>query len=144
MARIVKRLSNGWIENNDAVYDDFSEGFRNNPRKPDGDVIRVQNSDGNTLLLKRHEIGDVLEDILNKVIEQKDIDLYKKINRDLRKHIDTNIEILNTETKKYFHDKIDKVAENIAIGMLDSEIEKQVRARIEVKLAEMRKVLDGR
>jgi len=139
MARLPNSRPRGWIENNDAVYDDLS--IKANPTQLDGDVIRVQNEDGNTLLLKRHEISDVLEGILEKVIEQKDIDLYKKINKDLRKHIDTNVEILNTETKKYFHDKIDKVAEDIAISMLDSEIEKRVREKVEAKLEEMRKLL---
>jgi len=131
----MNKIPRSWIENNDAVYDDISNDIIN------GNVIRVNNDKGETLLLKKHEIADVLESILDKVIEQKDIDLYRKINTDLRKHINTNIEILDTETKKYFHDKIDKVAENIAVSMIDSEIERQVRERVEAKIEEMRKLL---
>jgi len=134
-AQRMNKIPRSWIENNDAVYDDISNDIIN------GNVIRVNNDKGETLLLKKHEIADVLESILDKVIEQKDIDLYRKINTDLRKHINTNIEILDTETKKYFHDKIDKVAENIAVSMIDSEIERQVRERVEAKIEEMRKLL---
>ncbi len=125
---------NGWIQSNDAVYDDISGSLSNRH-------IRVVNENGESIMLRAHEITDVLENILDKVIEKKDIDLYRKINKSLKKHIDGNIEILDKEMKNYFYDKIDKVAENIAISMIDSEIEKQVKERVEAKLEEMRKLL---
>lgn len=125
----------GWTDLDEPVYDDISS------RAVDGAVIRVRNEDGDTLLLKKHELSDVLEGILNKLIEDKDIDLYKKVNSGLMKHIDENTKMLTDDSLKYYSDKIDKVAEDIAISMLDSEIEKQIRFRVEAKLEEMRKLL---
>lgn len=135
MARLPRNRPNGWLGQNDAVYDDISEQIIN------GEVVSIENEKGETLLLKKTEVSEVLEGLLDKLIAQKDIDLYRKINQDLRKHIDTNIEILDTETKKYFYDKIDKVAEDIAIKLTNAEIERQVKERVEVKLEEIKKLL---
>lgn len=135
MAKVWDGLPRNWVDADEPVYNDISS------RAVDGAVIRVRNENGDSLLLKKSELSDVLEDILNKLIEEKDIDLYKKVNAGLKKYIDENTKLLKEDSLKYYSDKIDKVAEEIAISMLDTEIERQVKERVEAKLDEMRKLL---
>jgi len=108
----------------------------------EGDAISFTDKNGNKLLYTEREVSEVLKELVDNVIKEKDVDLYKTINTDLRKHIDTNIEILDIETKKYFYDKIDKIAEDSAMRMVDRVIEEKVNERVEEKLAEMRKLLN--
>lgn len=138
MPRKIKQ-KRAWITNQ---YDDLEPFFYDaEDYYKEIDTISVKNDEGDTIYLKEHEINDVLETLLDKVIKAKGIDLTNNFILELRQHIDDRANIIRKETMTYFADKIDKLAEKIAMSMIDSDIEKRVKEKVEIKLEQMRKLL---
>lgn len=106
------------------------------------DVVKIKNDRGETVYLKEHELHDILERLLDKVIKEKGFDLYKETQTRLLENIDREVKKIETNTNRYFLDKIDALAEKIAENILNSEIERRVKLKVEKKLSQMKKLLD--
>ncbi len=111
----------------------------------DGTVVSYTNGAGDEFFFKEQEVEVIIEKIIEKVIVDKNIDMYKEITDGFQDFVKNNIEELEKRSKDYYFKKIDAVAQKLAEKMLDYKIEEEINKRVdklvEQKFKEIEKLL---
>lgn len=103
--------------------------------------VKHEDKDGNTYLFTRNETKEVLKNIVDEIITEENMDMYKITNEKITRFVEnTNQEIIN-KFNDIYNKKIDSLVEVLYQKIMTSEIEKEVERRLEVKLEKMREVL---
>jgi gas vesicle protein len=134
MARLPNSRPSRFI-NNDDEFDDIPIGRQ---RIVDGDVVEYENEDGDTFVFKKHEINDVIRECIDKSISEKNIDLYSEVEKKLTNYVTQYVNEMEKDVLERFYNKIDEVAERIAVETLNYRIEEEVQKRVEDKINKMK------
>lgn len=116
--------------------DDFSDYV-------DDKVVKLHNENGNVIYIKPVELENVLQNMITKILEKEleSNDYYKEVSQALKGHVTRVVDEMKTYTLNYFNEQLDILSEEIAEKMLDSEIERRVKEKLEIKIEEIKKLL---
>lgn len=108
----------------------------------DKKVISYKNDKDEEYLFNKTELTEVLRDILIQeitLLEDKPLERFKE---NLLNKIDFLIIRLESELESYYETRINDIVERICVKMIDSEIEKRVTDKLNIKLEEIKKFLN--
>lgn len=103
------------------------------------DLIKVALENDEAVLLSREEIKDLFLAYLDKEYDLISTKIGNNQKKRLFKFIDEKIVNLQTILLKHIDEKFDKVSEKIITKLVSSEIELEVKNRVELKLNEFYK-----
>jgi hypothetical protein len=120
--------------------DSFEDIDDQNYRRVEGDVVEYTNDNG-TFVFKKHEVGEVIRELVDKALSDESIDLTNEtkeqmdlINDKLRDYVSTYLSDMENRFKEFFYEKVEEVAEKLYLRALDSKIEEEVNKRLESKI----------
>lgn len=125
------------------IKDIHSFNGNNRDRALDGDVIKVKNKRGDTLLLKPSEVNDVIMDLIQNQLGLFTDRKIKMHEDNVEKLISNYIGEMNKDLNDYLNDRFDKISEDIIHRVVTYKIEEEVNRRVENKLKKVLKNLDN-
>lgn len=107
----------------------------------DGDVIKVLNKDGDTMLFTTYEAKDILRTYMTTELSMFSIQQTQAHKVDLTHKFNAAFEMFNGEMDNLIRDRVNEVAENIIHQLVDYKIEEEVKKRVEAKLNKIKEQL---
>jgi peroxiredoxin family protein len=107
----------------------------------DGDVIKVLNKDGDTMLFTTFEAKDILKTYMTNELSMFSIQQTQAHKVDLTHKFNAAFEMFNDEMDKLINERINEVSEKVIHQLVDYKIEEEVKKRVEAKLNKIRKEL---
>ena len=104
----------------------------------DGDVIKVLNKDGDTMLFTTFEARDILKTYMTQELSMFSIAQTQAHKVDLTHKFNAAFEMYNDEMNKLIVERITEVSENIIHQLVDYKIEEEVTKRVEAKLKKIK------
>ena len=111
-------------------------------RQVDDDLVEYDNGRGDTFYFRTQELKEVLLEGVQNVIQEKNINLYKEVEDKMQAFATKYIDDMEKDFLNIFYNKVDEIAEKLAVKMLNYKIEEEVEKRLEEKLEEMKQILN--
>ncbi len=149
-----RQLIRRYIKPEENPLDDLTDLYLSSSTDSRYNTLRVDNGlsitdnktinhtkDGDKYVMKEYELKDVLRDMLDDVISNKNIDLYRETENKIESFVvNQNAQLLNNFNRAY-ENKLNDLSEKIFNRLLEFEIEKEVNRRLSDKLEEIIKII---
>ena len=123
--------------------DEFQDITVNQQKIVDGDVFEYENDVGDKFIFKKYEIKDVIREFVDEAIGHSKINLHIEFEEKITKDISGYLKRLEKDLLTQFYDKVDEVAEKMAVETLEFRIEEEVQKRLDIKLKEIERLIKG-
>lgn len=137
MAQLPRNRPNSFLYESD----DLKDISIHSQKIVDGEVFEYENDVGDKFIFKKYELTDIIREAIDKAIKDKNIDLYSEVEERLSTFFEKYINEMELDLMNRFKDKVDEVAERMAIKTLNYRIEEEVQKRLEIKLKEITKII---
>jgi len=98
--------------------------------KADFETLRFENKDGEVMVVKPHEVRDVLNDF----IESEFGSMSDNMKNQIKERLEFKIKQIEYSLKEHIEDKINKLTEKILEKTIDRIVEEEVNRRVLEKI----------
>ena len=109
----------------------YNQGRKDASRdKADFETLRFENKDGEVMVVKPHEVRDVLNDFIKSEFGS----MSDNMKNQIKERLEFKIKQIEYSLKEHIEDKINKLTENILERTIDRIVEEEVNRRVLEKI----------